>query len=105
MADCGPERVRAGELALAAGGRLVAGRPDVELGDISIDSRRIRPGDVFLAIRGNRHDGHDFIAEALRKGAAGVIVSDTAAAPVGGASGVAPPTIVVGELSIGRKER
>ena len=97
MADCGPERVRAGELALAAGGRLVAGRPDVELGDISIDSRRIRLGDVFLAIRGNRHDGHDFIAEALRKGAAGVIVSDTTAAPVTGASGVAPATIVVGD--------
>ena len=87
--------VRAGELALAAGGRLVAGLPDVELGDISIDSRRIRPGDVFLAIRGNRLDGHDFIAEAVGRGAAGVIVSDAAAAPVTGASGVAPATIVV----------
>ena len=87
--------MRAGELALAAGGRLVAGLPDVELGDISIDSRRIRPGDVFLAIRGNRLDGHDFIAEAVGRGAAGVIVSNAAAAPVTGASGVAPATIVV----------
>jgi len=91
--------VRAGELALAAGGRLVAGLPDVELGDISIDSRRIRPGDVFLAIRGNRLDGHDFIAEAVGRGAAGVIVSDTAAAPVTGASRVAPATIVVGDTT------
>ena len=91
-------RVRAGELALAAGGRLVAGLPDVELGDISIDSRRIRPGDVFLAIRGNRLDGHDFIAEAVRQGAAGVIVSDTAA-PVTRANGTAPATIVVGDTT------
>ncbi len=91
--------MRAGELALAAGGRLVAGLPDVELGDISIDSRRIRPGDVFLAIRGNRLDGHDFIAEAVGRGAAGVIVSDTAAAPVTGASRVAPATIVVGDTT------
>ncbi|MCE2539002.1 MAG: UDP-N-acetylmuramoyl-tripeptide--D-alanyl-D-alanine ligase [Acidobacteria bacterium] len=99
MADHGSARVRAGELALAAGGRLVAGLPDVELGDISIDSRRIRPGDVFLAIRGNRLDGHDFIAEAVGRGAAGVIVSDTAAAPVTGASRVAPATIVVGDTT------
>ncbi|MYH31127.1 MAG: UDP-N-acetylmuramoylalanyl-D-glutamate--2,6-diaminopimelate ligase, partial [Acidobacteria bacterium] len=95
MPDQGTAVVRAGELALAAGGRLVAGLPDVELGDISIDSRRIRPGDVFLAIRGNRLDGHDFIAEAVGRGAAGVIVSDAAAAPVTGARGVAPATIVV----------
>ena len=97
MADNGLERLRAGELAFAAAGRLVAGRPDAALGSISIDSRRIGPGDVFVAIRGNRVDGHDFIAEALRKGAAGVIVSDGSVAPVAGASGVAPATIVVAD--------
>ncbi len=97
MVGCGTARARAGELALAAGGKLVAGRPEVELGDISIDSRRIRPGDVFLAIRGERLDGHEFIAEALRKGAAGVIVGDRTAAPVTGADGLAPVTIVVGD--------
>ena len=98
VADCGSARVRAGELALAAGGRLVGGRSDVELGGILIDSRRIRPGDVFLAIRGNRFDGHDFIAEALHKGAAGVIVSDRAAA-ITGANGLAPVTILVGDTT------
>ena len=95
MVACGTTRVRAGELAVAAGGRVAAGRPDVELGDVAIDSRRIRPGGVFLAIRGKRLDGHDFIAEALRKGAAGVIVSDRTAAPVIGAVEPAPVTIVV----------
>ena len=95
MGDGGAARARAGELARAAGGRLVAGGPDVELGGVSIDSRRIRAGEVFLAIRGERLDGHDFIAEAIRKGAAGVIVSDTAAAQVTGAAASAPVTIVV----------
>ena len=95
VVDDGAERVRAGELARAAGGRLVAGGSGVELGEISIDSRRIRAGGVFLALRGERLDGHDFIAEALRKGAAGVIVSDRSAAPVAGAGETAPVTIVV----------
>ena len=96
-ADCGAAEVRAGELARAAGGRLAAGRPEAGLGRIRIDSRRVRPGDVFLAIRGNRFDGHDFIAEAIRKGAAGVIVSDGTAAPATGAGGPVPVVIVVGD--------
>ncbi len=72
---------RAGELAVHAGGRLDAGRPDVELGRFVIDSRRVRPGDVFVAIRGERFDGHRFVAEALDKGAAGAIVADASALP------------------------
>jgi len=95
VVDDGAERLRAEDLVRAAGGRLVAGRSDVELGEISIDSRHIRSGDVFLAIRGARLDGHDFTAEALRKGAAGVIVSDRSAVPVTGAAETAPVTIVV----------
>lgn len=91
--------MRAEELALAAGGRVATGRPDAELGDIAIDSRRIRPGDVFLAIRGRRLDGHDFIADAIRKGAAGVIVSERKAS-VTGTYGFAPVTIVVEDTTL-----
>jgi UDP-N-acetylmuramoyl-tripeptide--D-alanyl-D-alanine ligase len=36
---------------------------------ISIDSRTIQTGDIFFAIKGEQHDGHDFIAQALEKGA------------------------------------
>ena len=72
---------RAGELAALAGGRLARGRPDVELGRFAIDSRRVRPGDVFVAIRGERFDGHRFVAEALAKGAAGAIVADASVLP------------------------
>lgn len=40
---------------------------------LSIDSRAVRPGQIFLALRGERFDGHDFIDEALRRGAGLVI--------------------------------
>ncbi|MEN3010099.1 MAG: UDP-N-acetylmuramoyl-tripeptide--D-alanyl-D-alanine ligase [Candidatus Bipolaricaulaceae bacterium] len=39
------------------------------------DSRRIRPGELFVALPGRRHDGHDFVAEALAKGAVGALVA------------------------------
>lgn len=39
----------------------------------SIDSRTIAPGDLFFALRGPAHDGHDYIAEVFRKGAAAVV--------------------------------
>ena len=37
--------------------------------EFCIDSRRVKPGCVFVAIKGERHDGHDFVREALEKGA------------------------------------
>jgi len=40
----------------------------------SIDSRRLEPGQLFFAIRGPRHDGHQFVAAALERGAAGAVV-------------------------------
>ena len=39
-----------------------------------IDSRQVRPGDLFFALRGERHDGHDFVLQALAAGAAGAVV-------------------------------
>lgn len=72
---------RASELAAVAGGYLFRGRPDTELGRFAIDSRRVRPGDVFVAIRGARFDGHRFVAEALGRGAVGAIVAHASALP------------------------
>lgn len=40
----------------------------------STDSRTLQPGEHFVAIRGERFDGHDFVAEALDKGAGGLVV-------------------------------
>src|SRR5260370_958217 len=41
----------------------------------SIDSRTISPGELFFAVRGERFDGHDFVAAAVERGAAAAVVS------------------------------
>ena len=43
---------------------------------ISIDDRTIKKGDLFIALIGNKFNGHNFIENAIRKGAYGIIVSD-----------------------------
>lgn len=42
---------------------------------MSVDSRTIQPGEIFVALAGSANDGHNFIAEALKKGASGLIMS------------------------------
>ena len=44
------------------------------LAGVSIDSRTTRPGELFVAIRGPRFDGHDFVSGALERGAAAAVV-------------------------------
>jgi UDP-N-acetylmuramoyl-tripeptide--D-alanyl-D-alanine ligase len=51
--------------------------PMARLAGVSIDSRTIEPGELFIAIRGPRHDGHTFAGEVLRRGIpAGVVARD-----------------------------
>jgi len=50
-------------------------RPVARMAGVSIDSRTVQPGELFLAIRGPRHDGHGFIRQALDSGAAAGVVS------------------------------
>ncbi|MEZ0394984.1 MAG: UDP-N-acetylmuramoyl-L-alanyl-D-glutamate--2,6-diaminopimelate ligase [Anaerolineales bacterium] len=47
--------------------------PDLPIGGIAIDSRRVQPGDLFIARRGGAVDGHRFIPDALARGAAAVV--------------------------------
>jgi UDP-N-acetylmuramoyl-tripeptide--D-alanyl-D-alanine ligase len=58
---------------------------------VSTDTRALQPGDTFLALRGERYDGHDFAAEAVRRGAA-MLVLERSAARVPGT-----PTMLVEE--------
>jgi UDP-N-acetylmuramoyl-tripeptide--D-alanyl-D-alanine ligase len=48
----------------------------------SVDTRTQNPGDLYFALRGERFDGHDFVAQAVQKGAAGVVVERPSGAPV-----------------------
>src|ERR1700741_2658988 len=64
-------RLRVAEVAEALGVAMPAGRdPVAGVVGVSIDSRTVRPGELFIAIRGPRHDGHGFVAGALAGGAA-----------------------------------
>jgi UDP-N-acetylmuramoyl-tripeptide--D-alanyl-D-alanine ligase len=58
----------------ATGGELVAGDRDQHFSSISIDSRRITAAGLFVAIRGEVHDGHRFIPEVLGRGVHGLVV-------------------------------
>jgi len=44
---------------------------------VSIDSRKIHEGDLFIALRGDRFDGHDFIRDALEVGATAAVVEQS----------------------------
>ena len=59
----------------ATGGELAAGRRDIAVDGVVTDSRQARPGSLFVAIRGERLDGHDFVREAFARGAVAALVS------------------------------
>ncbi len=66
------------QVAGALGTRPGAGLdPVARLAGVSIDSRTVRPGELFVAIHGPRHDGHDHVVAALEKGARAAVVAET----------------------------
>ncbi len=60
---------RLSEVVTATGGRLVPSLPDRELAGVTTDSRQAGADLLFVALRGDRFDGHDFLADAARAGA------------------------------------
>ncbi len=68
-----------GELAAAVASTRISGAGGTRATGVAIDSRSLRPGDLFVAIRGTRFDGHRFVGDAVARGAAAVLVSDAAA--------------------------
>lgn len=57
--------------------RSVSGSTDVEVKDIQIDSRKVQPGTVFIAIKGATADGHQFIENAIEKGAVAIVAESS----------------------------
>ncbi|WP_428375633.1 UDP-N-acetylmuramoyl-tripeptide--D-alanyl-D-alanine ligase [Lichenicoccus sp.] len=64
----------------ATGG--IAGGPIAATG-VSIDTRSLQPGDLFIALRGEHDDGHAHVEQALRLGAAAAVLHDASALPAG----------------------
>lgn len=54
----------------------VIGNQEVEIKEVNIDSRQVREGDLFMAMRGTQTDGHAYIASAIDKGAVAVLCED-----------------------------
>ncbi|HEX8296620.1 MAG TPA: UDP-N-acetylmuramoyl-tripeptide--D-alanyl-D-alanine ligase [Chthoniobacteraceae bacterium] len=60
-----------------AEGTIVTGQPTGSVCNVCTDSRALKAGDLFLALRGENFDGHTFVAEAARRGATAAIVEET----------------------------
>ena len=78
----------AAQIAAATGGRILRGSGSGAIGRVSIDSRAVEAGDFFVAIRGDRLDGHAFVADAVAHGATGVMVQRAAD------TGTSPPLVI-----------
>ena len=89
----------AAEIAAATGGRVTSGNPAHRVERWSIDTRSLQPGDLFVAIRGDRFDGHAFVAAALAAGAAGAVVTAAPVLPEAGKGGPAPLLIEVADTT------
>jgi UDP-N-acetylmuramoyl-tripeptide--D-alanyl-D-alanine ligase len=63
------------QIAAWAGGSLIQGQPSATITTVSTDTRSLAPGDLFLAIKGEKFDGHDFIEKAAEQGVAAIFVN------------------------------
>lgn len=77
---------QASEVATWCGGVWKSG-PPAELSGVSTDTRTLRPGHLYVALRGARFDGHEFVPDAFARGAAAALVSNEYAASASTAPG------------------
>ena len=69
------EDFKVSDIINATAGSLERGNPATTISNISTDSRTLKEGDLFVALKGENFDGHDFVCQAIEKGAVGVVVS------------------------------
>jgi UDP-N-acetylmuramoyl-L-alanyl-D-glutamate--2,6-diaminopimelate ligase len=81
---------------------LIRGSGDVVVSGINIDSRLVKSGDIFVAIKGRLSDGHDYIEDVISKGAVAILVSEipafagmTDGAGMTGGVGMSPDIAIV----------
>ena len=100
------------DILAATKGRLIGKASKREYKGISIDSRTIGPGEIFLALKGTRFDGHDYIGEALSRGVSSVVVESSEAVEASGINTGSVSVVVVkdslralGDLAASLRER
>lgn len=79
--------------------------PDTEVLRVSTDSRSLQPGDLFIALRGEKYDGGAFAAQALRQGAAGVVLDAGQAPDIKAAIRVDDTRLALGRLAAAWRAR
>jgi UDP-N-acetylmuramoyl-tripeptide--D-alanyl-D-alanine ligase len=92
------------EIVAATGGRP-EGLSDGPISSISIDSREIAPEALFVAIKGENFDGHDFVGAALANGASAALVSEAFHARNGGRNLIVVPDALEGLIALGKAAR
>jgi UDP-N-acetylmuramoyl-tripeptide--D-alanyl-D-alanine ligase len=91
-----PPSIALDDLLAATGGRLIGPTSVTSFSTAAVDSRNVTPGCCFVALRGERVDGHAFVGEAVGNGAAVVLVERPVPLPEGRAAAVVqvPDTLV-----------
>src|SRR5260370_36029779 len=90
------------ELARGVPGATIEGNGDVEINGIVYDSRRVKPGDLFVAVEGLQVDGHAYVADALKAGAEAIAIERDVTVPRGATLLRMPSTRVgLAELAAG----
>jgi len=84
------------QVAAAVGGRLLGA--DCRIAGVSTDTRAVTAGQLFIALRGERFDAHDFLETAVTAGAAALLVADAARVPAGASAVLVDDT----RLALGR---
>ncbi len=69
-------KMTAGEIAQACGGKLLGGNPEVEITSVTVDSRAVKPGGLFVPLVGEKTDAHHFIGKAFEIGAAATLTQE-----------------------------
>lgn len=67
-------------VATATNGRILRDGPELHLNGVSTDTRTLKPGALYFALVGDVHDGHSFLPEAARRGAAAAVIHNADAA-------------------------
>ncbi|BAK75017.1 UDP-N-acetylmuramoylalanyl-D-glutamyl-2, 6-diaminopimelate--D-alanyl-D-alanine ligase [Pseudogulbenkiania sp. NH8B] len=91
------------DVAQLAGGRLAGA--DAEVTRVVTDSRAAGPGDLFVALKGEHFDAHDFVADVLAQGAAGALVRQDFALPGAALVQVDDTRLALGRLAAGWRAR
>jgi len=68
--------IKLDDLLAVSGAHLLGSPPATKFADFCFDSRRVEPGQLFVAIRTDKGDGHDYILDAVRGGATGVLCQE-----------------------------